>query len=248
MVYPISMRAAAFAALMSLGLTVFACGSDDSAGSPASGGVSGSGATSGSGGTGGQSGNGATAGAGAMDAGVGGNAGSAGSGGAAGDGGTLKCFDFSNDPNLPLAIDGVFSPSSEFWRRPHDEPEVCPATALLPASAAEVPQVVYAFCNNDTKEHTYSFELLSQAGPKGEPALDDPYLVLYTGIGIPSDAKQCLAINDDIPNSLNTTDSEILDIKVPAGGAVTAVGTTVTYSPSDTTGQGYYIMVVSNTD
>ncbi len=222
------------------------CSSDDSSGGPASGG---------SGGTGGSGGN--TGGSAGMDAGLGGSSASGGadsgatggSGGASGaDAGTLKCFDFSNDPNIPLAIDGTFTTTSNMWKRPHDDPPVCPATALLPANAADVPQVVYAFCNNDSVEHTYSFEMLSQTGPKGEPALDDPYLFLYSGMGIPSDAKQCLAVNDDIPNTLNAVDSEILDIKVPAGGAITMVGTTVTFSPLDGTGQGYYILVVTNAD
>jgi len=183
------------------------------------------------------------------DSGTGGTDGASADGGSQpGDASTLECFDFSNDKNVPLALDGTFSKQSAMWRRPHDEPEVCPATALLPASAAEVPHVVYAFCNNDKVAHTYTFEMLAQKGPKGEPALDDPYLVLYSGVGIASDAKQCLAINDDIPDALNVKDSEITNLKVPAGGKITVVGTTVTFSPKDTTGQGYYVIVVSNVD
>jgi hypothetical protein len=219
-----------------------ACSSDESGGGPASGGNGGA-----SGGNSGQDAGGSSGTTG--DSGVaGGSGGSAGSAGSTGDAGPIQCFEFSNNPNEPLAIDGTFTTSSNFWKRPHDEPEVCPATSLLPATAADVPHVTYAFCNKDSVEHTYSFEMLAQKGPSGEPPLDDPYLVLYSGQGIPADAKQCLAINDDIPNSLNTTDSEILDVKVPPGGAVTMVGTTVTFSPTDGTGQGYYILVVQNTD
>lgn len=226
--------------VLSVSLLV-ACSSSGNSGGPATGGSGGA-----SGGNSGQDAGGSSGSSG--DAGVtGGSSGSAGSADA-GDAGTLECFEFSNNPNEPLALDGTFTTSSSFWKRPHDEPEVCPATSLLPANAADVPHVVYAFCNNDSVEHTYSFEMLAQQGPGGEQPLDDPYLVLYAGQGIPSDAKQCLAINDDIPNSLNATDSEILDVKVPAGGAVTMVGTTVTYDPTDGTGQGYYILVVQNTD
>ncbi|HMR73614.1 MAG TPA: hypothetical protein PKD61_00835 [Polyangiaceae bacterium] len=226
--------------VLSVSLLV-ACSSSGNSGGPATGGSGGA-----SGGNSGQDAGGSSGSSG--DAGVtGGSGGSAGSADA-GDAGTLECFEFSNNPNEPLALDGTFTTSSSFWKRPHDEPEVCPATSLLPANAADVPHVVYAFCNNDSVEHTYSFEMLAQQGPGGEQPLDDPYLVLYAGQGIPADAKQCLAINDDIPNSLNATDSEILDVKVPAGGAVTMVGTTVTYDPTDGTGQGYYILVVQNTD
>ncbi|HMR10581.1 MAG TPA: hypothetical protein PKA88_32610 [Polyangiaceae bacterium] len=226
--------------VLSVSLLV-ACSSSGNSGGPATGGSGGA-----SGGNSGQDAGGSSGSSG--DAGVtGGSGGSAGSADA-GDAGTLECFEFSNNPNEPLALDGTFTTSSSFWKRPHDEPEVCPATSLLPANAADVPHVVYAFCNNDSVEHTYSFEMLAQQGPGGEQPLVDPYLVLYAGQGIPADAKQCLAINDDIPNSLNATDSEILDVKVPAGGAVTMVGTTVTYDPTDGTGQGYYILVVQNTD
>lgn len=164
------------------------------------------------------------------------------------DSGPLTCFDFSLDPNMPLAIDGTFTKTSKRWRRPHDDPPVCPATALLPAGKATVPFVVYAFCNNDSKAHTFDFEMLTQQGPKGEPALDDPYLILYSGQGIPKDPLQCLAANDDIPGALTAKDSEITGINVPPGGAITVVGTTVTFSPQDLTGQGYYILVVTVND
>ena len=160
----------------------------------------------------------------------------------------LKCFDFSLDPNLPLAIDGTFGAKTSLWRRPHDDPPVCPATALLPATAALVPHVVYAFCNNDKVEHTFDFEMLAQTGRSGEPALDDPYLFLYTGQGIPADPLQCLAVNDDIPDTLNVKDSEITGVKVPPGGAITMVGTTFTFDPSDGTGAGYYVLVVTVND
>ena len=53
---------------------------------------------------------------------------------------------------------------------------------------------------------------------------------------------------DDIPEALNVKDSEILDVTVPAGGAITVVGTTFTFDPNDGTGTGYYILVVTNAD
>lgn len=160
----------------------------------------------------------------------------------------LTCFDFSLDPNVPLALDGVFGPSSATWRRPHDEPPACPATALLPETAAPVPYVAYAFRNRDSKAHTFTFEMISQDGPSGEPPLDDPFLVLYSGNGIPSDARQCKEINDDIPDTIGVSDAEIADVHVPAGGEVTLVGTTYTYEAASNTGTGYYILVVSRTD
>lgn len=186
-----------------------------------------------------------------MDAGaVDGGASDAGASDAGGptDAGIPDCFDFSDDPDVPLAIDGAFSATSETWRRPHDDEPVCPATALLPDTAAAVPFVVYAFCNRDTVEHTYDIEWLAQDGPGGEPPLDDPYLILYEGQGIPADARQCLAVNDDIPMAIDTSDSEILGVVVPAGGALTVVGTTYTFDPTDGTGTGGYIMVVTNAD
>gem|GEM_PF-4890835 len=160
----------------------------------------------------------------------------------------LKCFEFSTDPDMPLAIDGAFLANSKVWRRPHDEPEVCPATALLPTTAADVPFVAYAFCNNDTKPHKFDFEMRSQAGPNGEAPLDDPYLILYKGKNIPTDAKQCAHINDDIPNAIDTKDSEITSVTVEPGGSVTMVGTTFTFDPKDGTGMGGYLLVVWSAD
>jgi len=160
----------------------------------------------------------------------------------------LKCFDFSLDPGVPLAIDGVFGASSPLWRRPHDDAPVCPATALTPAGKADVPFVAYAFCNKDTAPHTFDFEMLAQTGPKGEPPIDDPYLFLYTGQGIPANPLQCLAVNDDIPDALDVKDSEITGVTVPPGGAITMVGTTFTFDPTDGTGTGYYILIVTVND
>jgi hypothetical protein len=164
--------------------------------------------------------------------------------GRAADAATLTCFELSLDPNVPLAIDGVFDAKTPLWRRPNDDPPVCPAKTLLPATTM-VPHVAYAFCNKDTKAHTFTFEMVSEVGPKSEPALDDPYLVLYSGQGIPADPLTCLAANDDIPDSINITDSEITGVSVPPGGAITMVGTTVEYNPSAGKGTGYYILVVT---
>lgn len=164
------------------------------------------------------------------------------------DAGMLDCFDFSDDPDLPLAIDGAFSASSPTWRRPHDDNPVCPATALLPTTAAAVPFVVYAFCNRDSVEHTYDIEWLAQDGPGGEAPLDDPYLIVYDGTGIPADALQCRAVNDDIPDAIDVSDSTLTGITVAAGGSLTVVGTTYTFDPTDGTGTGGYVMVVTNAD
>jgi len=164
------------------------------------------------------------------------------------DAGMLECFGFSLDPDLPDAIDGTFDALPPRWRRPHDDPAVCPATMLTPMTAADVPYVVYAFCNNDSIAHTFDFEMLAQDGPTGETPLDDPYLFLYTGVGIPTDPLQCLAANDDIPDAIGVSDSEITGILVPPGGAITVVGTTFTFDPSDGTGTGYYILVATNAD
>lgn len=144
---------------LGLGLVVLGC-TDDSDGTGAGGTTSSS--TSDSGGSAGSGGMTTTTsnGGGGFGGGVGGAGGSG--------GGMLQCFSFSNDPNVPLAIDGTFDASSEQWRRPHDEPAVCPATALLPDTAALVPFVAYAFCNDDTVAHTYDFEMLAQDGSSGE--------------------------------------------------------------------------------
>src|SRR5690606_33092906 len=98
-----------------------------------------------------------------------------------------ECFPLSLDPDLSDAIDGVFDASSATWRRPHDEPAVCPATALLPETAASVPYVAYSFCNTDSVAHTFDIEMLAYDGPNGEAPLDDPYLLVYDGQGVPAD-------------------------------------------------------------
>lgn len=161
--------------------------------------------------------------------------------------GALPCFALSNDPDDPLAIDGAFDTQTPRWRRPHDEEPICPASALLPTTAADVPFAVYAFCNQDTKSHAYLIEWLAVEGPLGEAPLDDPYLVVYDGNGIASDARQCRAVNDDVPDALDAKDSE-LRVTVPPGQAITIVGTTYTYAPDDGTGQGGWILVVSVDD
>jgi hypothetical protein len=198
----------------------------------------------------GPDGNGQADGGAILDAGPGGNGAGEDAGAGPPDAGLppLECFDFSLDPDIPLALDGTFSAESPLWRRPHDDPPICPATALLPESAAQVPFVAYAFCNTDSAPHFFDFQMLAQDGPSGEAPLDDPYLILYDGIGIPADPLQCLAVNDDIPDALEAADSEILGSEVPAGGAITVVGTTYTFDPTDGTGTGYYILVVQNAD
>jgi hypothetical protein len=160
----------------------------------------------------------------------------------------LECFDFPSDPDIPAAIDGVFGASSPVWWRPHDEPPACPASQLLPESAAQVPFVAYAFCNTDTVARVFDFEMLAADGPDGEAPLDDPYLILYRGAGIPADPRDCLGINDDIEGALDTGDSEILGVEVVAGGAVTVVLTTFTFEAATDTGTGYYIGVVTAAD
>lgn len=213
--------------LLAVGVAAASCSEDSSDGDGGAAGTGGQGLSAGTGGT--ATGTGTAV-------------------GGAGGGGTLECFDFSDDPDMPLALDGTFVASSPTWQRPYDDPAVCPATALLPETAAQVPYVVYAFCNSDSAAHTYDFEMLASDGPSGETPLDDPYLFLYQGIGIPADPLQCLAVNDDIPDALTAKDSEILGVEVPAGGAITVVGTTYTFDPSDGTGMGYYILVVTNAD
>jgi hypothetical protein len=155
------------------------------------------------------------------------------------------CFDFSLDPDLPLAIDGAFEASSATWLRPDDGGDVCPASGL---STAEVPFVAFSFCNTDSVSHTFDFEMITDDGPNGELPLDDAYLVLYTGEGIPAAPQACLAINDNIPNAITTNDSEILGVTVPAGGAITVVGTSFNFTPASDIGTGYYILVVTSAE
>lgn len=163
------------------------------------------------------------------------------------DAGPLPCFALPLD-DIPLASPETFSASTPTWRRPHDDDPVCPASGLLPDTAAEVPFVVYAYCNEDAVEHAFDIEMLGQTAPDDGPALDDPYLVVYEGMGIPDDPTRCLAINDDIPDALDAKDSLIEGLVVPPGGAITVVGTTFTFDPSDGTGTGYHLVVVTNAD
>lgn len=155
------------------------------------------------------------------------------------------CFDFSLDPDIPLAIDGVFEATSETWSRPDDGGDTCPAEGL---STTDVPFDAVSFCNTDSVAHTFEFEMINDDGPNGELPLDDPFLVLYTGQGIPADPQACLAINDDIPDALTAKTSEILGVTVPAGGAITVVGTSFDFAPASDVGTGYYILVVTSAD
>ena len=159
------------------------------------------------------------------------------------------CFAFSNDVDIPLALDGVFDADSDVWRRPFSETDECPAPGLLPDTAALVPYLAVKFCNDDTVEHTYDFEFIGQEGAGGEPPLDDAYLVLYAGEDLPADHTQCLLANDNIEGAIGDVgDSEILGVTVQPGEAITVVATTFTFDPTDGTGTGAYILVVSNAD
>jgi hypothetical protein len=158
----------------------------------------------------------------------------------------LECFDFWTDEIA--AIPGAFDETSDMWWRPHDDEPVCPATAVLPGSSGQVPFVAFAFCNREDRELTYNFEMSAQEGPDGEGPVDDPFLILYEGNGIPVDPRQCLAINDDIEFAMDTADSEILNVTVPVGGAITVVGTVYQFDPDDGTGAGGYLLVVEPVD
>jgi len=159
-----------------------------------------------------------------------------------------ECFELSLDPDIPLAIDGVFDAASDTWRRPHAETLECPASGVLPDSEPGVPFVAFAFCNNDTVAHTFDFEMLAYEGPNGEAALDDPVLFLYDGQGVPADRLQCRAVNDDVPDSIMTSDSLIESVTVEPGAAITAVGTTFQFDVANAWGTGYYVLVVTSAD
>ena len=159
-----------------------------------------------------------------------------------------ECFDFSLDPDVPLAIDGVFDATSETWRRPHGDALECPASGLLPDGEPGVPYVAYAFCNTDTVPHTFDFEMVAFDGPNGEAPLDDPVLFLYDGQGVPADRLQCLAVNDDIPDAIDATDSLIEGVVVQPGQAITTVATTFQFDVANEWGTGYYVLVVTNAD
>lgn len=156
------------------------------------------------------------------------------------------CYDFSTDPDVPLAIDGAFDADSPVWRRPHDDEPVCPASALLPDGSALVPYIAVKFCNTTRSDLTFNFEFLGQDGPAGEQPLEDAYLVLYNGEELPADHRQCLAVNDDIDGAIDSGDSEILGVEVAAGDAITVVGTTYTFDPTDGTGAGGFVLIVSS--
>ncbi len=156
------------------------------------------------------------------------------------------CFEFSDDPETPLAIDGVFGPDDTFWRGPMGDQ--CPADNLSPAANPETPYVAFSFCNNDTVSHFYDFEVRVYEGPNGEAALDDPILYLYDGQGVPADRRQCLFANDDVPDGIGVTDSLIEGFEVAPGQAITTVATPRQYDASRDIGTGYYILVVTNVD
>jgi len=158
------------------------------------------------------------------------------------------CFELENDPDeFALALDGVFGADTQVWRRPISETEMCPADGLTPQGKALTPYVAYRFCNADTVDHLYDFELLGQEGPNAEPPLDDSVLIIYQGEDLPADQTQCLAYNDDIEGAIDAGDSEVLGLNVPAGETVIVVGTTFTYEP-DGTGNGAYILIATIAD
>jgi hypothetical protein len=167
--------------------------------------------------------------------------------GSSGDGGipVEECFAISLDGE-PLAIPDTFDDSTPTWRRPFDADPVCPATDILPGDPIQpVPYVAYAFCNEDTESHTLSIEMLADDDGGMETPLDDPFLVVYSGQGVPADVRQCSAINDDTPGSLGVNDAGITDLTIDAGEAITVVGTAFQWTLAGPEGRGHHIIVVT---
>ena len=66
--------------------------------------------------------------------------------------------------------------------------------------------------------------------------------------GIPEDARQCAAVNDDIPDAIATSDALIEGVTVQPGEAITVVGTVFQFIGDDGTGAGGYLLVVAPSD
>lgn len=156
-----------------------------------------------------------------------------------------ECFPIALD-GTPLAIPDTFGDATPTWRRPFDDEPVCPATGILPGDPVQpVPYVAYAFCNEDTAPHTLSIEMLADDDGGAATPLDDPFLVVYAGQGVPADQRQCLAINDDIPDTLDVSDAEITDLTIAPGEAITVVGTAYQWTLAGPEGRGRHIVVVT---
>ncbi|GEM_PF-6006376 len=153
-----------------------------------------------------------------------------------------EVFDFELD--VPFAIPLDLGPESEFWRRPLGED--CPATSLTPVNKAAVPGVAIAYRNASADTISVTIEMISEVGDSGEAALDDPFIVVYSGDKIPTDLTQCLAANDTIFEAFDTMDAE-LEILVEAGEVITIVGTTFTYAVAQDVGVGHALLIATPT-
>jgi hypothetical protein len=128
-----------------------------------------------------------------------------------------------------LALTGSLTSSSPTWQLPWlNGGYTCPTPAV--SKASDLPYQVFVFCNNGAAR---SFDFALDGSDAGNYTLSDPYLVLYSGSGIPADPLACLDGNDD--RSSRSYSSLVSSRQIGAGAQVTVVA-----SSSLGTGASYY--------
>jgi len=142
-----------------------------------------------------------------VDAGSAADAGNTADAGAAGDAG--DCISLPTSGSITLA--GWLKTTSPTWHRPEDD--VCPS-ALDDTENYYVE--TFVFCNHGDNADFRFF----MWGDENPPlTLSDPYLTIYAGVGIPTNATLCLATNDDAPGDRGF--DSMIDIGIDNGETVT---------------------------
>ncbi|MCB9603732.1 MAG: hypothetical protein H6722_12210 [Sandaracinus sp.] len=116
----------------------------------------------------------------------------------------------SSLPTTTVVIEGTTSGAPR-WERPFADG--CPATSYS-AAGSSVPRTEHFFCNDGGAAGVFDFELSG--------AIDDSYLIVYDGLGIPANDFLCLA-SDDEGGSDNQ--AAVRGLAVGAGARITVVVT-----------------------
>lgn len=124
-------------------------------------------------------------------------------------------------PPLPttgtITISGALTASSGTWSRPYDGATSCP-TSIDPGRTCHVE--TFVLC--DASDAPSSYRIRMEGRDTASVTLADPFLVVYSGEGIPSTAGSCTAVNDD--ESSSSWSSEVT-VSLSAGETITIAAT-----------------------
>jgi hypothetical protein len=110
----------------------------------------------------------------------------------------------------------------------------CPATDL---STSSVPYQLQIFCNTGSTPRAFDIRMNGSAD-LSTATHPDPFMVIYSGMSLPTDLLQCAAGNDDGPLSRS---SVVDNFTVPAGGKIAVMAT----GPIETDFGSYEIVVTA---